>query len=106
MSEAPKDKQGQGTAPPATFPPSVFALLDPPSYLYQHLLLTPPTRPSGRSPSSFPPPTLNASPLTHCFGSCVARSGDTAAVAGIRAEILEAKNIPDPPSDEYDDIEK
>jgi exosome complex component RRP43 len=74
--------------------------------LYQHLVLSPSTRPSGRSPSAFPTPTLNASPLTHCFGSCVARSGDTAAVAGIRAEILDAKSVPNPPADDDDDTEK
>lgn len=36
----------------------------------------------------------------------MARSGDTAAVAGIRAEILDAKSIPNPPAEDDDDIEK
>lgn len=92
--------------PPRTFPPPVYALLDPPSYLQTHLLQTPPSRPSSRSPSTFPTPTLHASPLTYTNGSCVARAGDTAVVAGIRAEILDAKDIPDPPNEDDDDGEK
>jgi exosome complex component RRP43 len=94
----------QRPPPTTTFPPEVFALFDPPAYLHQHLLKD--TRPSTRAPSAFPPPIVNASPLTHSFGSCVARSGDTSAVAGVRAEILDVKNIPNPPADDADDVDK
>jgi len=87
------------TAPPISFPPPVFSSLNPALYLSQHLSLSPASRPSSRAPSSFSTPTLHASaPLTHAFGSCVARSGDTAAVAAVRAEILDVKDIPTEPT--------
>ncbi|KAF2404463.1 hypothetical protein EJ06DRAFT_518866 [Trichodelitschia bisporula] len=48
------------------------------------------------------PLALNTSALTHSSGSSVARLGGTAAVAGIRAEILHARNIPEPPAIDLD----
>ncbi|RPA87294.1 hypothetical protein BJ508DRAFT_410807 [Ascobolus immersus RN42] len=74
---------------PLSFPPSLFQRIDPPLYLFRHLT-TPTTkaRPSGRSPSTARQPTLHTAALSHAQGSAVVRVGDTAVVAGVRAEIL------------------
>jgi exosome complex component RRP43 len=75
-----------------TFPAPVFAALTPAPYLHAHLSQSPATRPSNRSPSTARKPVLNVSSLTHAAGSAVVRVGDTAVVAGVRAEILAVKD--------------
>lgn len=88
------------TPPTLSFPREIFAALSPSPFLLAHLAPTtpnaPPTRPNGRSPSTFRTPTINASSLTHCSGSAVVRLGDTAVVCGVRGEILLASDIPNP----------
>ncbi|KAL8721624.1 MAG: hypothetical protein Q9181_007669, partial [Wetmoreana brouardii] len=80
---------------PLSFPPSQFAKLAPRSYLHAHL--SPPNgrRPSGRLPSESRKPTINTGSLTHCHGSAVVRSGDTAVVCAVRGEILNALDVVD-----------
>ncbi|KAL9597765.1 MAG: hypothetical protein Q9179_004157 [Wetmoreana sp. 5 TL-2023] len=80
---------------PLSFPPSQFAKLAPRSYLHAHLSLPNGRRPSGRLPSESRKPTINTGSLTHCHGSAVVRSGDTAVVCGIRGEILNALDVVD-----------
>ncbi|KAL8721529.1 MAG: hypothetical protein Q9181_007688, partial [Wetmoreana brouardii] len=80
---------------PLSFPPSQFAKLAPRSYLHAHLSTPNGRRPSGRLPSESRKPTTNTGSLTHCHGSAVFRSGDTAVVCGIRGEILNALDVVD-----------
>ena len=84
-----------GNPQPLSFPPSQFAKLAPRSYLHAHLSSSSGHRPSGRLPSESRKPTVNTGSLTHCHGSAVIRSGDTAVVCGIRGEILNASDIVD-----------
>lgn len=81
-----------------TFLPKTFAKLSPAAYLTAHLSQPSglPSRPSSRAPNEPRPVTANLSSLTHCFGSAVVRSGDTAVVCGVRAEILYARDVPRP----------
>lgn len=102
-----------GTAPSTlTFPPSIFAALSPASYLHAHLSQPSGQRANGRPPNSPRQPTINTNSLTHCNGSAVVRLGSTAVVAGVRGEILLAKDVPDPPTpqcrkdDEHATMEK
>ncbi len=89
------------TGPTLSFSREIFAALSPSPYLRAHLAPSkqshPSIRPNGRTPTEFRPPVTNTSSLTHCAGSAVVRLGDTAAVCGIRAEILMARDVPDPP---------
>ncbi|KAI9933815.1 hypothetical protein ASPWEDRAFT_168090 [Aspergillus wentii DTO 134E9] len=86
-------------APPSlSLPPSQFARLQPHAYLLAHL--SPPTssnqpsiRANGRSASQFRVTSANTGSLTHTNGSAVVRIGDTAAVCGVRAEILHTDDI-------------
>lgn len=81
---------------PLTFPALTFAKLSPAAFLNAHLTHpTGPLRPSGRTPTQTRPPTYNAGSLTHTNGSAVVRCGDTAAVCGIRAEILNVADVAD-----------
>lgn len=81
---------------PLTFPPLTFAKLSPAAFLNAHLTHpTGPLRPSGRTPTQTRPPTYNAGSLTHANGSAVVRCGDTAAVCGVRAEILKVADVAD-----------
>ncbi|KAL9578546.1 MAG: hypothetical protein Q9212_005653 [Teloschistes hypoglaucus] len=80
---------------PLSFPPSHFAKLAPRSYLHTHLSSPNGRRPSGRLPPEPRNPTINTGSLTHCHGSAVVRSGDTAVVCGIRGEILNASDVVD-----------
>ncbi|GAB7360050.1 hypothetical protein MBLNU230_g7572t1 [Neophaeotheca triangularis] len=89
--------------PGLTFPPSTFAKLTPGPYLRAHLEQQPSTRPSGRSSENFRQPTVNTGSLTHSNGSAVVRVGDTAVVCGVRAEILLAEDVPNPPKQESED---
>lgn len=86
-------------APPSlSLPPSQFARLQPHAYLLAHL--SPPAtsnqpslRANGRAASQFRVTSANAGSLTHTNGSAVVRIGDTAAVCGVRAEILHTDDI-------------
>ncbi|KAI5808184.1 ribosomal protein S5 domain 2-type protein [Peziza echinospora] len=76
-----------------SFPPSTYKKIDPKSFLLRHLQPLSSTtqssiRPSGRSPDEFRTPTIHTSSLSHANGSAVVRTGDTAIVCGVRAEIL------------------
>ena len=88
----------QPTPPSLALPPSQFARLQPHAYLLAHL--SPPTtsnqpsiRANGRSPLQFRVTSANAGSLTDTNGSAVVRVGDTAAVCGVRAEILHTDDI-------------
>jgi len=90
--------QQQPTPPSLALPPSQFARLQPHAYLLAHL--SPPVssnqpsiRANGRSPLQFRTTSANAGSLTHTNGSAVVRVGDTAAVCGVRAEILHTDDI-------------
>ncbi|KAI4173457.1 MAG: hypothetical protein LQ346_008425 [Caloplaca aetnensis] len=80
---------------PLTFPPTHFAKLAPRSYLHAHLSSPSSRRPSGRLPSESRQQSINTGSLTHCYGSAVVRTGDTAVVCGIRGEILNADDVVD-----------
>ncbi|KAI4100036.1 MAG: hypothetical protein L6R37_005714 [Teloschistes peruensis] len=80
---------------PLSFPPSHFAKLAPRSYLHAHLSSPNGRRPSGRLPPEPRNPTINTGSLTHCHGSAVVRSGDTAVLCGIRGEILNVADVVD-----------
>lgn len=71
-----------------SFSPALFQKIDPALYLFRHLTSSTTRRPSSRLPSDFRQPVINTSPLSHAHGSAVVRSGDTAVVCGVRAEIL------------------
>jgi exosome complex component RRP43 len=84
--------------PSLSLPPSQFARLQPHAYLLAHL--SPPAasnqpslRANGRAASQFRVTSANAGSLTHTNGSAVVRIGDTAAVCGVRAEILHTDDI-------------
>jgi exosome complex component RRP43 len=86
------------TPPSLSLPPSQFARLQPHAYLLAHL--SPPTatkqpsiRANGRTESQFRITSANAGSLTHTNGSAVVRIGDTAAVCGVRAELLHTDDI-------------
>lgn len=71
-----------------SFSPALFQKIDAPLFLFRHLTSPTSARPSSRSPTTFRPPVINTSPLSHAHGSAVVRSGDTAVVCGVRAELL------------------
>lgn len=86
------------TRPSLSLPPSQFARLQPHAYLLAHLSPPPASnqpsiRANGRAASQFRVTSANAGSLTHTNGSAVVRIGDTAAVCGVRAEILHTKDI-------------
>ena len=76
-----------------SIPPSTMPLISPSALLYAHLARDPPIRASKRLPSQCRPITLNLSSLTHANGSALVRIGDTAAVCGVRGEILPVSEI-------------
>ncbi|KAL8809340.1 MAG: hypothetical protein Q9200_003492, partial [Gallowayella weberi] len=80
---------------PLSFPPSHFAKLAPRSYLHAHLSSSSSRRPSGRLQHESRKQHINTGSLTHCHGSAVVRTGDTAVVCGIRGEILNASDVVD-----------
>ncbi|QKX57034.1 uncharacterized protein TRUGW13939_04142 [Talaromyces rugulosus] len=88
-----------GPSPPSlSLPPSQFARLQPHAYLLAHLSPPPssqqsPLRANGRKPLEFRATSANSGSLTHTNGSAVVRIGDTAAVCGVRAEILHTEDI-------------
>lgn len=84
--------------PSLHLPPSQFARLQPHAYLLAHLFPPaasnqPSIRANGRAPSQFRVTSANAGSLTHTNGSAVVRIGDTAAVCGVRAELLHTEDI-------------
>ncbi|WPG97776.1 Hypothetical protein R9X50_00055700 [Acrodontium crateriforme] len=93
------------TAPGLAFPRETFAKLTPGPFLHTHLKQTKPLRPNGRTPEEFRQPIVNTGSLSHSNGSTVVRVGDTAVVCGVRAEVLLASDIPNPPRDGMQDEE-
>ena len=91
---------------PLSFPPEIFAALTPVHFLLAHLAPAQPSktpvRANGRTSPQFRTPVVNTNSLTHCNGSAVVRIGDTAAVCGVRAEILLSKDIPTAPDVDLD----
>lgn len=86
------------TPPSLSLPLSQFARLQPHAYLLAHLSppaasSQPSVRANGRAPSQFRVTSANSGSLTHTNGSAVVRIGDTAAVCGVRAEILHTADI-------------
>ncbi|KAJ5560429.1 hypothetical protein N7513_002828 [Penicillium frequentans] len=84
--------------PSLSLPPSQFARLQPHAYLLAHLspppaMNQPSVRANGRAASQFRVTSANAGSLTHTNGSAVVRIGDTAAVCGVRAELLHTEDI-------------
>ncbi|KAI9818731.1 MAG: hypothetical protein M1826_001319 [Phylliscum demangeonii] len=93
------------STPTLSFPAATFAKLSPAPFLLAHLQppgrsssssskLRASRRPNGRRPHDFRPPAIHTGSLTHADGSAVVRTGDTAVVCGVRAEILLADDIP------------
>ena len=81
-----------------SLPPSQIARLQPHAFLLAHL--SPPAssnqpslRANGRSPAEFRVTSANSGSLTQTNGSAVVRIGDTAAVCGVRAELLYTQDI-------------
>ncbi|GAM39772.1 hypothetical protein TCE0_034r11587 [Talaromyces pinophilus] len=87
------------SSPSLALPPSQFARLQPHAYLLAHLSPPPssqqqsPLRANGRAPLEFRATSANLGSLSHTNGSAVVRIGDTAAVCGVRAEILHTEDI-------------
>ncbi|ANB12764.1 Rrp43p [Sugiyamaella lignohabitans] len=81
----------EGAATPLSFPPEVFARLEPDIYLQRHLELG--LRPSGlRAFDEFRKATIQASePLPGTLGSAVISVGGTTVVCGITGGITEQK---------------
>ena len=94
---------GAEETPSLAFPRETFAKLTPGAYLQAHLKQSTPIRPNGRLLDEFRTPTINTGSLTNSSGSAVVRCGDTAIVCGVRAEILMASAIPNPPSEDLDE---
>ncbi|KAJ5367941.1 uncharacterized protein N7496_007701 [Penicillium cataractarum] len=95
---APAATAAPSVPPSLSLPPSQFARIQPHAYLLAHL--SPPSasnqpsiRANGRAPSQFRVTSANAGSLTHTNGSAVVRIGDTAAVCGVRAELLHTEDI-------------
>ena len=88
---------GATASPGLSLPRSTFAKLTPAPFLHAHLKQKDPIRPSGRGPDEFREPVVTYGSLTHANGSAVIRVGDTAIVCGVRAEILLASDIANPP---------
>lgn len=91
--------------PSLTFPRATFAKLSPRPFLLAHLQPSGPTststtttrpviRPNGRRVDEFRAPAVHTGSLSHADGSAVVRTGDTAVVCGVRAEILRATDVP------------
>ncbi|KAH7398719.1 ribosomal protein S5 domain 2-type protein [Phaeosphaeria sp. MPI-PUGE-AT-0046c] len=87
----------QASQPPSlTFPRPIFAAVSPHPFLQAHLSADAkqPQRANGRNAHTFRSPGINTSSLTHANGSAVVRLGNTSVVCGVRAEILNANDIP------------
>lgn len=86
-------------APGLSFPRETFAKLTPKPFLHAHLKQAQPIRANGRAPTETRKQTINTGSLTHSNGSAVVRCGHTAVVCGVKAEILLASDIPNPPEE-------
>jgi exosome complex component RRP43 len=73
---------------PISFPPDVFARLEPDIYLQRHLAVE--VRPDGRTFSEFRPTTIELGILENSIGSALVRSGNTVAVCAITASTSES----------------
>ncbi|KAL4805811.1 ribosomal protein S5 domain 2-type protein [Aspergillus unguis] len=98
MASTAANPAAQSPAPSLALPPSQFARLQPHAYLLAHL--SPPAssqqpsiRANGRAASQFRVTSANKGSLTHTNGSAVVRLGDTTAVCGVKAEILQTEDI-------------
>ena len=86
-----------------TFPRDIFATLSPSSFIKTHINQSSSfdsgkeIRPNGRQLHECRLPHINTGSLSHASGSAVVRLGDTAAVAGIRPEIIRVQDIPNVP---------
>ncbi|KAL8823135.1 MAG: hypothetical protein Q9191_006143 [Dirinaria sp. TL-2023a] len=79
-----------------SFPAQTFAKLSPYPFLYAHLTSPGgPRRPSGRKISECRTPRIHPGSINHASGSAVVRVGDSAAVCGIRGEVLLTKDVAD-----------
>lgn len=91
---APRD-----TAPASalTFPRPIFAAVAPHPFLQAHLAASQPSkaplRANSRTAHEFRRVGINTGSLTHCNGSAVVRLGNTSAVCGVRAEILDEEHV-------------
>lgn len=83
------------THQPLTFPPALYAKLAPSSFLTAHLGRPSPIRPSSRRPLEPRQASIHTGSLSHAHGSAVVRCGDTAAVCGVQAEILDVASVVD-----------
>ncbi|EEQ27700.1 hypothetical protein McanMca71_000206 [Microsporum canis] len=95
-SEAPAGLSS--SVPSFSISPAHLAQLQPHTYALAHLQPSPSSsRPSirinGRTDAQFRPVSVSTGSLTHTNGSAVVRIGDTAAVCGVRAEILHTDDI-------------
>ncbi|KAF3491394.1 3' exoribonuclease family protein [Arthroderma uncinatum] len=84
--------------PSFSISPAHLAQLQPHTFALAHLQPSPSSsRPSirinGRTDAQFRPASVSTGSLTHTNGSAVVRIGDTAAVCGVRAEILYTDDI-------------
>lgn len=95
--------EATATAPGLSFPRETFAKLTPKPFLHAHLKEANPVRANGRAPAETRDLTINTGSLTHSNGSAVVRSGDTAVVCGVRAEMLLASDIPHPPPEDTEE---
>lgn len=105
MVEKLKAPAGQPVpAAPQPFSFEIIQKLAPHSYLYGHLNPTPPSkpiRPNGRQLLEHRKPLIHVGSLNHTNGSAIVRQGGTAALCGIRAEILNVDDIPNWRPDRY-----
>lgn len=90
-------------APGLSFPRETFAKITPKPFLHAHLKQANPVRANGRAPTETRGQTINTGSLTFSNGSAVVRSGDTAVVCGVKAEILLASDVPHPPPEDTDE---
>ncbi|KAF2447144.1 hypothetical protein P171DRAFT_355360 [Karstenula rhodostoma CBS 690.94] len=80
-----------------TFPRPIFATVAPHPFLQAHLAAPQPSkaplRANSRTAHEFRRVGINTGSLTHCNGSAVVRLGNTSAVCGVRAEILDEAHV-------------
>ncbi|EZF11340.1 hypothetical protein H112_07531 [Trichophyton rubrum D6] len=86
------------STPAFSISPAHLAQLQPHTYALAHLQPSPSSsRPSirinGRTDTQFRPASVSTGSLTHTNGGAVVRMGDTAAVCGVRAELLRTDDI-------------
>ena len=96
MTIQPAAPSSSSTSHTLSFPAQTFAKLSPHPFLQAHLTSSSgPRRPSLRKPSESRPPRVHPGSITHATGCAVVRVGDTAAVCGIKGEILLTKDVAD-----------